>query len=267
MIRFWGFSLLITAMLATSVAAQTATKPRDLANLKLAFEIDSKIIPNLSEDSMAVKKTLDYLSEALAITVMGGTGKVPTTALKVETREQVFKLMKVVFALEKELQTSVECTKFAATKISDKQAQITLKRMRTNTVLAKKYKEKRELEILTFLGPLLGGFTRHFERAMVRSKHWKPSDGSFERQEIFPYEDMLIENLKTKMSDDEKAIDDIGVEELDVLNALSTIWLEFQHSQPRDKEPSAVTADTLGIILPALIKKHASESVWSVPSK
>lgn len=267
MIRFWGFSFLTTVMLATSVAAQPLTKPRDLANLKLALEIDSKIIPHLSEDSVAVKKTLDYLGEELAITVMEGTGKIPSSALKVDSREQVFKLMKVVFALEKELQTSVEFTKFAATKISDKQAQIILKRMRTNDLLAKKYKEKRELEILTFLGPLLGGFTRHFERAMVRSKYWKPSDASFERQEIFPYEDMLIEKLKTKMSDDEKAIDDIGVEELDVLNALSTVWLEFQHSQPRDKEPSAVTADTLGIILPALIKEHASESAWSAPSK
>jgi hypothetical protein len=267
MIRLWGFSFFTTVMLATSVAAQSSTKPRDLTNLKLALEIDSKIIPHLSEDSAAVKKTLDYLGAALAITVMEGTGKIPSGGLKADSREQVFKLMKAVFALEKELQTSVEFTKFAATKISEKQAQIILKRMRTNALLAKKYQEKRELEILTFLGPLLGGFTRHFERAMVRSKHWKPSDASFERQEIFPYEDSLIESLKTKMSDDEKAIDDIGVEELDVLNALSTIWLEFQHSQPRDREPSAFTADRLESILSALIKKHAPESVGSVPSK
>jgi hypothetical protein len=262
MIRFWGFSLLITAILANSVAAQTDTKPRDLANLKLAFEIDSKIIPHLSEDSVAVKKTLDYLSEALAITVMEGTGKTPTRALQLEAREQVFKLMKTVFALEKELQTSAEFAKFAATKISDDQAQILLKRMRINTMLAKKHEEKRELEILAFLGPLVGGFTRHFERAMVISKRWKSSNcnSGFEHREILPYEDMLIEKLKTKMSADEKALDDIGIDELDILNSISTIWLEFQHLQPRNKEPFSVTIDSLKSVLPTLTKKHAPES-------
>ncbi len=234
--------------------------PANPATIKAAVAKHAASFSKLSASSPVVSKNLDYLSEALALSVMKGTGKSPSNALRSESRELIFAMMEGIFNIERILESSEAYVNFAASRLSETEAQLLLKTVEGNARLMK-YVEKREIVMLSFLGWSGDGFNAYFRSAMINSKRWQQGEYEFESSQLFPYRDAVERRLYGLMDAEERKIHELGNDELTVLSKSVESWTKYRKSLPNDEEPFAIVTGLLDKIFPALVKRYASKSI------
>jgi hypothetical protein len=240
------------------VLAQSPPTPANPATIKAVAAQYAATFTNISADSLAVRKNLDYLGEAFALSVMKGTGRSPSGSLRAECREFIFAMMEGIFAIERILENSDEYANFAASRLTDNEARLLLKTVEGNARLTTKYAEKREIETLVFLGWSGDGFNAYFRSAMINAKHWQRGEYAFETAQLFPYQVALVQKLYARFDAEERKIFDLSNDELRLIVKGQTIWTNYRKSLPRDMKPFAIVTDKLDKLFPMLVKKYAS---------
>ncbi len=252
------YCLSIFAFWPGLIFAQSRPTPANPATIKAAVAKHAASFTKLSASSPVVSKNLDYLSEALARSVMKGTGKLPSDALRAESRELIFAMMEGIFNVERILESGEEYANFAASRLSETEAQLLLKVAEGNARLVMKYFEKREIVTLSFLGLSGDGFNAYFRSAMINSMRWQRGEYEFERSQLFPYRDSVEKRLYELMDAEERKVHELGNDELTVLSKDLVSWTKYKKSLPSDEEPFAIVRGSLDKIFQALVKRYAS---------